>query len=67
MKKNMSADEYSNESITHSCPFLRNSKNIKMLKYCQKSRRGSVEKTQFEYSQESKHPCMTKAYDNALK
>ena len=63
--KNITVDEYTNESITHAPS--KKLKNIKMLKSSQNSRRGSVEKTQIDYSQESKHPCMTKAYDNALK
>ena len=63
--KNMSVDEYSNESITHA-PFKK-LKNIKILKSCQKSRRDSVEKTQIDCSQESKHTFVTKPYYNILK
>ena len=65
IKKNIFADEYSNESITHAPS--RKLKNIKMLKSSQNSRRGSVEKTQIDYSQESKHTCVTKPYYNILK
>ena len=63
--KNITVDEYTNESITHAPS--KKLKNIKMLKSSQNSRRGSVEKTQIEYSPESKHPWITKAYDNAWK
>ena len=65
MKKNMSADEYSNESITHAPP--KKLTNIKMLKSSPKARRGSVEKTQIDCSQESKHPPIAKTYYNAFK
>ena len=65
MKNNMSADEYSNESITHAPP--KKLTNIKMLKSSPKARRGSVEKTQIDCSQESKHTCVTKPYYNILK
>ena len=65
MKKNKSADEYSNESITHAPS--KKLKNIKMLKSYQNSKRGSVEKTEIDYSQELKHTCVTKPCYNILK
>ena len=57
--------DFSEHPITHAPS--KKLKNIKMLKSSQNSRRGLVEKTQIDYSQESKHLCMAKAYYNALK
>ena len=62
--KNMTFDEYINESITNAPS--KKPKKVNMLKSCQKSRRGSVGKTH-DYSQESKHPRIAKAYYNAFK